>query len=164
MLVDELDTSKSLPGISPSHEGSSGRPIQPRPQDGGKKEKTPWDLEGFRRKKTSGIQHLHGFWMILVDFNGFLEETIWKNTEQRLFSQHDIEGVWHRFSFEWCISVRFEVRRGSVRGTNFAPKNLRTFHQQGTPAGYWPSLNHCCQHQHRFGDNLFLSSCGKPKN
>jgi hypothetical protein len=25
-------------------------------------------------------------------------------------------------------------------------------------------LNHCCQHQHRFGDNFFLSSCGKPKN
>ena len=114
-------------------------------------------------KKTSGIQHLHGFWMILVDFNGFWMRKRYGKIRNSVFFPN-IEGVWHRFSFEWCISVRFEVRRGAVRGTNFAPKKLRTFHQQGTPAGYWPSLNHCCQHQHRFGDNFFFSSCGKPKN
>jgi hypothetical protein len=75
MLVDELDTSKSLPGISPSHEGSSGRPIQPRPHKFGEK----------------NIGYSTSSW-VLDDFGGFQwildEETIWKNTEQRLFSQH----------------------------------------------------------------------------
>jgi len=46
-----LGKSKSLPGISPSHEGSSGRPIQPRPQEFGEKNigysTSSWILDDF---------------------------------------------------------------------------------------------------------------------